>query len=85
MVAVVVVGSESMRRDGKRNNNNKHFVECLFSQDTRILQGVLENRFLDGGEDESDVRGIGSLGETVARRLAWTHDAKELLHTEDRG
>lgn len=34
------------------------------SQDTTIPQRVLQDRLLDGGEDEADVGGVGRLGQT---------------------
>lgn len=56
-VAVIVVKS-----NGK--NKIRHFV--VFSQYSRVLERILEDSFLDGGEDQSDIRSIGCLSETVA-------------------
>ncbi len=34
-------------------------------EDSRVFEGVLQDRFLEGGEDKPDVGRVGSLGETA--------------------
>lgn len=39
-------------------------MQCRL-EDTGILESIIQNRFLDGRKDESDIRGIGGLGEAA--------------------
>lgn len=53
------------------------------SQDARVLEGVLEDSLLNGGEHQLDIRRIGSLRETD--KLVLINLVECRTHTEDRG